>query len=258
MGRRNAPTLTYAAEGPRPSTATPRASAAGCSTTGAPPTSSSRPRAPCSTRPRCRWPTRAAVVAAVRAEATLRGRLRRSLRAGRARRSRAGIQRHRPGDRRLRAYRDLRALRFEVRPLAGGRGGADGSRGAGGGCCSSSQQFTNCALCHLGDGGLRDARGTLHRPPLPQRRYAGASGAAWRRIPGPRREPPPAAGDPRQAGACRTPTLRNVAVTDRYMHNGVFKDCARSCCSTNSWNTPPRRGGFNPEMRGRPRPRPAL
>lgn len=108
-----------------------------------------------------------------------------------------------------------------------------------------SQQFTNCALCHLGDGGLGDARetftdhryhnvGTQAHPGL----GAGDLGLA---------ENPAAAGDPEQVGRFRTPTLRNVAVTGPYMHNGVFKDLRTVVLFYNSWNTRSEKRRINPE-----------
>ncbi|MGJ3264428.1 MAG: cytochrome-c peroxidase [Salinarimonas sp.] len=108
-----------------------------------------------------------------------------------------------------------------------------------------SQQFTNCALCHLGDGGLRDPRetftdhryhnvGTPRHPDLP----ADDLGLA---------ENPAAAGDPAQAGRFRTPTLRNVAVTGPYMHNGVFEDLRTVILFYNTYNTRSERRRINPE-----------
>ncbi|WP_245258995.1 cytochrome-c peroxidase [Salinarimonas rosea] len=107
-----------------------------------------------------------------------------------------------------------------------------------------SQQFTNCALCHLGDGGLGDRRETFtdHRyhnigtPAHPD--LAPDAGLG---------ENPAAAGDPAQAGRFRTPTLRNVAVTGPYMHNGVFADLRTVILFYNTYNTRSERRRINPE-----------
>lgn len=86
--------------------------------------------------------------------------------------------------------------------------------------------LTNCMNCHLLEPGTvrRRESFTDHRyhnigiPPNPRLRAAGA-------ISGPdgglARRPGARSGD---AGRFRTPTLRNVAVTAPYMHNGVFAE----------------------------------
>ena len=57
----------------------------------------------------------------------------------------------------------------------------------------------------------------------------------------------PAIDDPAQAGRFKVPTLRNVAVTGPYMHNGVFRICGPSCCSTTSTTARARSVRVNPE-----------
>lgn len=107
-----------------------------------------------------------------------------------------------------------------------------------------SQQFTNCALCHLGDGGLGDPRETFtdHRyhnvgtPAHPD--LAPDAGLA---------DNPAAAEDPEQQGRFRTPTLRNVAVTGPYMHNGVFADLRTVILFYNTYNTRSEKRRINPE-----------
>ncbi|GGK50679.1 cytochrome-c peroxidase [Salinarimonas ramus] len=108
-----------------------------------------------------------------------------------------------------------------------------------------SQQFTNCALCHLGDGGLSDPRETFtdHRyhnigTPAHPGLEADDAGLA---------ENPAVAGDPGQAGRYRTPTLRNVAVTGPYMHNGVFADLRTVILFYNTYNTRSQARRINPE-----------
>ncbi len=58
---------------------------------------------------------------------------------------------------------------------------------------------------------------------------------------------PAVAGDPAQRGKFRTPTLRNVAVTGPYMHNGVFADLRTVILFYNSYNTRNEARKINPE-----------
>jgi cytochrome c peroxidase len=88
--------------------------------------------------------------------------------------------------------------------------------------------LTNCRHCHLADPNRVGPREpfTNHRyhnvgtPVNARLRAANGSGPAVvdRGLSG----NPMAAGDPGQDGRFRVPTLRNVAVTSPYMHNGVF------------------------------------
>lgn len=55
--------------------------------------------------------------------------------------------------------------------------------------------------------------------------------------------------DPQQKGKFKTPTLRNVAVTAPYMHNGVFKELKTVLLFLDSYNNPERK--LNPET-GKP------
>lgn len=93
-----------------------------------------------------------------------------------------------------------------------------------------STQFTNCSRCHRSES-RPGAAGELftdqkfHDIGVPTNR-------ALRAVNGVARSTrdlglganPAVAGDRRQDGRFRTPTLRNVAVTGPYMHNGVFAD----------------------------------
>lgn len=56
---------------------------------------------------------------------------------------------------------------------------------------------------------------------------------------------PLVSGDTKQAGKFKTPTLRNVAVTGPYMHNGVFKDLRTVILFYDKFNNPERT--LNPE-----------
>lgn len=58
-------------------------------------------------------------------------------------------------------------------------------------------------------------------------------------------ENPAILGDTKQVGKFKTPTLRNVAVTGPYMHNGVFKDLRTVILFYDKYNNPERT--INPE-----------
>ncbi|MDD0823329.1 cytochrome c peroxidase [Mannheimia sp. AT1] len=62
-------------------------------------------------------------------------------------------------------------------------------------------------------------------------------------------ENPYVKGDEKQKGKFKTPTLRNVAVTAPYMHNGVFKNLKTVLLFLDSYNNPARK--INPET-GKP------
>ncbi|WFN85962.1 cytochrome-c peroxidase [Agrobacterium pusense] len=94
----------------------------------------------------------------------------------------------------------------------------------------SSTQFTNCNTCHeiRGAKGLEDGLFTNHKyfnigvpANTPVRAVNGSKpGAVDLGL----AQNPIVAGDPAERGKFKVPTLRNVAVTGPYMHNGVFKD----------------------------------
>ncbi len=57
----------------------------------------------------------------------------------------------------------------------------------------------------------------------------------------------PAVTDPAQAGKFKVPTLRNVAVTGPYMHNGVFQDLRTVVLFYNKYNSRSAKRQINPE-----------
>lgn len=57
----------------------------------------------------------------------------------------------------------------------------------------------------------------------------------------------PAVNDPKQAGKFKVPTLRNVAVTGPYMHNGVFQDLRTVILFYNKYNSKSQKRQINPE-----------
>lgn len=91
-----------------------------------------------------------------------------------------------------------------------------------------SNQFTNCRQCHQlrADPLATDETFTnysYHNIGVPVNQAVRAVNG----VAGPDlglAQNPGVAGDPAQAGKFKVPTLRNVAVTGPYMHNGVFRD----------------------------------
>lgn len=94
----------------------------------------------------------------------------------------------------------------------------------------SSTQFTNCNTCHeiRGQSGLTDGVFTNHKYfniGVPANRAVrAANGSTPDAVDLGLAQNPAVAGDPAQRGKFKVPTLRNIAVTGPYMHNGVFKD----------------------------------
>ena len=115
-----------------------------------------------------------------------------------------------------------------------------------------SQQFTNCNLCHQ-----------LH--PTPQREGETFSNYRYHNIGVPPnlaarahngRGPThvdrgllehPRVSDPAHAGQFKVPSLRNVAVTAPYMHNGVFNDLRTVVLFYNKYNSKSAKRQINPE-----------
>ena len=115
-----------------------------------------------------------------------------------------------------------------------------------------SQQFTNCNLCHQVGRGQMDKHETFtdyryHNIGVPQNSELRALNGV----------PPdqvdnglldnPAVTDPGERGKFRTPTLRNVAVTGPYMHNGVFQDLRTVILFYNRYNSKSAARQINPE-----------
>ncbi|GAB4356955.1 MAG: cytochrome-c peroxidase [Oricola sp.] len=119
-----------------------------------------------------------------------------------------------------------------------------------------SQQFTNCNQCHQLSKSAIDPRETFtdyrfHNIGVPENTALRAENGA---APGTVDEgllANPAVDDPAQRGKFRTPTLRNVAVTGPYMHNGVFQDLRTVILFYNRYNTKNPERLINPET-GKP------
>ncbi|MBV0933636.1 cytochrome-c peroxidase [Marinobacterium weihaiense] len=111
-----------------------------------------------------------------------------------------------------------------------------------------SQQFTNCNQCHQ----LRThprARNEVFSN-HEYRNIGTPANVALRAVNGADTVDTgllqnPAVDDPAQAGKFKVPTLRNVAVTGPYMHNGVFKDLRTVVLFYDKYNNPSRT--HNPE-----------
>ena len=106
-----------------------------------------------------------------------------------------------------------------------------------------SNQFTNCSLCHrlkaeAGAAGETFSDYTFHNIGVPENR-------ALRAVNGSPKGTkdhgllanPAVGGDRAQDGKFRVPSLRNVAVTGPYMHNGVFRDLRTVVLFYNKYNS---------------------
>ena len=119
-----------------------------------------------------------------------------------------------------------------------------------------SQQFTNCNQCHQLAKSAIDPQETFsdyrfHNIGTPENTELRAMNGS---TPGTVDEgllANPGVDDPAQRGKFRTPTLRNVAVTGPYMHNGVFKDLRTVILFYNKYNTKNPERLINPET-GKP------
>ncbi|KGF69481.1 methylamine utilization protein MauG [Hoeflea sp. BAL378] len=115
-----------------------------------------------------------------------------------------------------------------------------------------SQQFTNCSQCHQLSRSQMDPKETFtdnryHNIGVPDNSaLRQANGVAAGTV------DPGLAGNPlaeaaEERGKFRTPTLRNVAVTGPYMHNGVFGDLRTVVRFYNRYNSKAATAQLNPE-----------
>lgn len=115
-----------------------------------------------------------------------------------------------------------------------------------------SQQFSNCNICHQ----LRP-RAVMDRETFSNYEYHNIgtpANTALRAINGVDKGhvdrgllDNPAVDDPAQAGKFKVPTLRNVAITGPYMHNGVFSDLRTVVLFYNKYNSRSEKRQINPE-----------
>jgi cytochrome c peroxidase len=117
-----------------------------------------------------------------------------------------------------------------------------------------SKQFTNCNLCHdvkARDGRIEGATFTSYKyfnigvPVNPAARTLNGSKDGY--IDPGLAANPQVKGDPRERGKFKVPSLRNVAVTGPYMHNGVFKDLRTVILFYNKYNSKKKSRQVNPE-----------
>lgn len=117
-----------------------------------------------------------------------------------------------------------------------------------------SQQFSNCNLCHQLKS-LPNAAGetfsnyTYHNIGVPENPAARAINGSLADHVDPGLLANPAVDDPAQAGRFKVPTLRNVAVTGPYMHNGVFSDLRTVVLFYNKYNSRSPQRQIDPETR---------
>jgi cytochrome c peroxidase len=115
-----------------------------------------------------------------------------------------------------------------------------------------SQQFTNCNRCHQ-----LQPRPAMERETFSDYSYHNIgtpANLALRQVNGKGAEhvdrgllDNPVVDDPAQAGRFKVPTLRNVAVTGPYMHNGVFGDLRTVVLFYNKYNSRSPKRQVNPE-----------
>ncbi|WP_417585784.1 cytochrome-c peroxidase [Nitrincola sp.] len=113
-----------------------------------------------------------------------------------------------------------------------------------------SQQFTNCNLCHQlqalpGSEQETFSNYEFHNIGVPENTDLRALNAVT--MPDEGLFAHPDVSDPLQRGKFKTPTLRNVAVTAPYMHNGVFKDLRTVVLFYNKYNSRKASMQINPE-----------
>lgn len=115
-----------------------------------------------------------------------------------------------------------------------------------------SQQFTNCNLCHQLHGSQVAEKETFsnyayHNIGVPANAAARAvNGVKPGHVDHGLLENPQVK-DKREDGKFKVPTLRNVAVTGPYMHNGVFKDLRTTVLFYNKYNSKSAKRQINPE-----------
>lgn len=116
-----------------------------------------------------------------------------------------------------------------------------------------SQQFTNCNQCHQLSRSAIDPRETFtdnryHNIGTPENlALRDLNGVVRGTVDEGLAGNAEAGSDPAQRGKFRTPTLRNVAVTGPYMHNGVFEDLRTVVLFYNTYNTKNDARLINPE-----------
>lgn len=115
-----------------------------------------------------------------------------------------------------------------------------------------SQQFTNCNLCHQLKKSQRSAQETFtsyeyHNIGVPVNKVVREKNGVLSDHVDRGLLDNPQITDPAQAGKFKVPTLRNVAVTGPYMHNGVFQDLSTVVLFYDKYNSRSTKRRINPE-----------
>lgn len=116
-----------------------------------------------------------------------------------------------------------------------------------------SNQFTNCKTCHQlnaldGREGETFSGYAFHNIGVPANQsLRAANGSPPDRVDTGLFANAEVNGDTTQRGKFRTPSLRNVAVTGPYMHNGLFKDLRSVILFYNKYNSKSAKRQINPE-----------
>lgn len=115
-----------------------------------------------------------------------------------------------------------------------------------------SEQFTNCNLCHQLkrspiDPGETFSNYEYHNIGVPVNTRARSQNGVSSDYIDDGLFDNPAVDDPSRRGQFKVPTLRNVAVTGPYMHNGVFDDLRTVVLFYNKYNTRSETRQINPE-----------
>lgn len=115
-----------------------------------------------------------------------------------------------------------------------------------------SQQFTNCNLCHQlkrlpNSEGETFSNYRFHNIGVPINELARKLNGKGGQFTDQGLLDNPQVTDPKQAGKFKVPTLRNVAVTGPYMHNGVFTDLRTVILFYNKYNSRSAKRQINPE-----------
>lgn len=119
-----------------------------------------------------------------------------------------------------------------------------------------SQQFTNCNLCHQlhtlpNNRSETFSNYQFHNIGVPiNHKLRALNGVAEHHIDDGLLAHPDIH-DEQHRGKYKTPSLRNVAVTAPYMHNGVFKDLRTVVLFYNKYNSKSEKRQINPETQGR-------
>lgn len=115
-----------------------------------------------------------------------------------------------------------------------------------------SQQFTNCSTCHQLRTSQMDPQETFtnyeyHNIGVPVNTEVRAVNGMDKRHVDKGLLENPSVDHPAEEGRFKTPTLRNVAVTGPYMHNGVFEDLRTVVLFYNKYNSKAVARQINPE-----------